>query len=134
MMNFSTPYPQDPFLDPSGKPSLAWEQFFRRLHLRTGNAVGVDSTTVKQTAEAGLQTAIDAKAIADVCLGSLFVLNENLNKSNLTLQGINSGALNNQALVLAILSQLGETLSLIQSDIQTLKNEIEALKGNSNGI
>ena len=126
VQNITTPYPNCPILDPSGKTSLAWEQFFRRLHL--------NSTEIKETAEAGLQTAIDAKAIADICLGSLFVLDDNLNKSNLTLNGIYSGVLNNQALVLAILSQLGETLSIIQSDIQTLKNEIAELKGNTNGI
>lgn len=132
--NITTPYPNCPILDPSGKTSLAWDQFFRRLHLRTGNARGVNSIEIKETAEAGLQTAIDSKAIADICLGSLFILDENLNKSNLSIQGIYSGVLNNQALILAILSQLGETLSILQSDIQTLKNEIAELKGNSNGI
>ena len=134
VQNITTPYPNCPILDPSGKTSLAWEQFFRRLHLRTGNAIGVNSSEIKETAEAGLQTAIDAKAIADICLGSLFILDENLNKSNLSIQGIYSGVLNNQALILAILSQLGETLSILQSDIQTLKNEIEEMKGNTNGV
>lgn len=134
IQNITTPYPNCPILDQSGKTSLAWEQFFRRLHLRTGNAIGVNSTEIKETAEAGLQTAIDAKAIGDICLGSLFVLDENLNKSNLTIQGIESGVLNNQALVLAILSELGETLESLKNDIQTLKNEIEELKGNNNGV
>lgn len=133
MKNFSTPYPQDQFLDPSGKPSLAWEQFFRRIHLRTGNAVGVDSTSVKQTAEDALQTATNAKTMADASMSYLFKLDEHLNNSNLNLQGVYAATLNNTAIILAILNELNGKLSGIQTELLSIKKEIEELKGANNG-
>lgn len=134
MKNFSTPYPQDPFLDPNGKPSLAWEQFFRRIHLRTGNAIGVDSTTVKQTAEDALHKGTNASTIADASMAYLFKLDENLTTSKVNLQGVYATALNNTAIILAILQELNGKLSGLQQALQELKQEIEALKGGNNGV
>lgn len=134
MKNFSTPYPQDAFLDPSGRPALAWEQFFRRLHLRTGNAIGVDSTSVKQTAEDALQKGTNASTMADASMAYLFKLDENLTTSNLNMQGIYASTLNNTAIILAILQELNGKMSGIQQELQELKQEIEALKGGNNGV
>ena len=132
--NITTPYPNCPILDPSGKTSLAWEQFFRRIHLRTGNAIGVDSTTVKQTAEDALHKGTNASTIADASMAYLFKLDENLTTSNLNMQGIYASTLNNTAIILAILQELNGKMSGIQQELQELKQEIEALKGGNNGV
>ena len=132
--HLNTTFPYDRLITENGYPSSSFEQFLRALHIRTGNKEGINVQDVQQTAQDALQTAVNAKALGDIAMATLFVIDENLQKSNLSLQGLYSSALNNQALILAILNQLGETLEIIQSDIQTLQNEIAELKGNNNGV
>jgi hypothetical protein len=111
----------------NGYPSSSFEQFLRALHIRTGNKEGINVQDVQQTAQDALQTAVNAKAVGDIAVATLFLIDQNLQKSNLSLQGLYSTSLNNQALILAILSQLGEKLS-------ELEDAINSMKGNNNGI
>jgi hypothetical protein len=125
--HLNTTFPYDKLITENGYPSSSFEQFLRALHIRTGNKEGINVQDVQQTAQDALQTAVNAKAVGDIALATLFLIDQNLQKSNLSLQGLYSTSLNNQALILAILSQLGEKLS-------ELEDAINSMKGNNNGI
>lgn len=132
--HLNTSFPYDRLISESGYPSPSFEQFLRALHIRTGNKEGINVEDVQQTAQDALQTAVNAKAIGDIAMATLFLIDQNLQKSNLSLQGLYSTSLNNQALILAILSQLGESMTLLQESVTNLQKEIAELKGNNNGV
>lgn len=132
--HLNTTFPYDRLITENGYPSSSFEQFLRALHIRTGNKEGINVQDVQQTAQDALQTAVNAKALGDIAIATLFVVDQNLQKSNLSLQGLYSNALNNQALILAILSQIGESMALLQESITSLQNKIAELKGNNNGV
>ena len=119
--HLNTTFPYDRLITENGYPSSSFEQFLRALHIRTGNKEGINVQEVQQTAQDALQTAVNAKALGDIAMATLFVIDENLQKSNLSLQGTYSNVLNNQALILAILSQLGEKLSQLEDAINSMK-------------
>ena len=125
--HLNTTFPYDRLITENGYPSSSFEQFLRALHIRTGNKEGINVQDVQQTAQDALQTAVNAKALGDIAIATLFLIDENVQRSNLSLQGLYSTSLNNQALILAILSQLGEKLS-------ELEDAINSMKGNNNGI
>ena len=119
--HLDTTFPYDRLITENGYPSPAFEQFLRALHIRTGNKEGINVQDVQQTAQDALQTAVNAKALGDIAIATLFLIDENVQRSNLTLQGTYSNVLNNQALILAILSQLGEKLSQLEDAINSMK-------------
>ena len=119
--HLNTTFPYDRLITENGYPSSSFEQFLRALHIRTGNKEGINVQEVQQTAQDALQTAVNAKALGDIAIANLFVVDQNVQKSNLSLQGLYSNALNNQALILAILSQLGEKLSQLEDAINSMK-------------
>ena len=119
--HLNTTFPYDRLITENGYPSSSFEQFLRALHIRTGNKEGINVQDVQQTAQDALQTAVNAKALGDIAIATLFLIDENVQRSNLTLQGTYSNVLNNQALILAILSQLGEKLSQLEDAINSMK-------------
>ena len=119
--HLNTTFPYDRLITQNGYPSSSFEQFLRALHIRTGNKEGINVQDVQQTAQDALQTAVNAKALGDIAIATLFLIDENVQRSNLTLQGTYSNVLNNQALILAILSQLGEKLSQLEDAINSMK-------------
>ena len=119
--HLNTTFPYDRLITENGYPSSSFEQFLRALHIRTGNKEGINVQEVQQTAQDALQTAVNAKALGDIAIATLFLIDENVQRSNLTLQGTYSNVLNNQALILAILSQLGEKLSQLEDAINSMK-------------
>lgn len=119
--HLNTTFPYDRLIKENGYPSTSFEQFLRALHIRTGNKEGINVQEVQQTAQDALQTAVNAKALGDIAIATLFLIDENVQRSNLTLQGTYSNVLNNQALILAILTQLGEKLSQLEDAINSMK-------------
>ena len=82
--HINTTYPYEQIID-GGYASPAFEQFLRALHLRTGNKIGVDVNDVKETAENALQTAIDAKVIADIAILAVGKIENSLKKLNINI-------------------------------------------------
>ena len=129
--HLQTTFPYDTLIK-DGLPSPAFEQFLRALHLRTGNKQGINVQDVQETAQDALQTATSAQSLVDICLLTLLNLDQNLQNSNLSLQGLLSSTLNNQALVMALLSEVNSNISSLNTslsaEIAELKKEIAELK------
>lgn len=128
--HIQTTFPYDQIVE-SGYPSPAFEQFLRALHIRTGNKAGIDIAEVQQTAQDALQTGVNAQAIADLAMMSLFTVDQNVQNSNQSMQGVYASSLANESLILGLLSQIGESIALMNQTISQIQEDIANLKGNS---